>query len=582
MEGSAKKAVWYALVDQNGKPYAESNASSVEIDRNGSINVDKFRELVYTKCALILPRMIPSQLLVYLNSSAFENRETRNQDPLKSSFLIDGIGSTEVGALIVMVPATSYHSTSKQQVSVEELPWVESQFNQCLEISKPVSLEEVNVLFKTPSILFGTFFPHGLFIREEFKTVLQIIADKLKEETSTRKVLVLGSPGIGKSVFGMLMFILAVKERKNVALKILDMPYFYFFTWKSNGYEISRIPTFGVDYEGFLDGQSCGQLNLFNCIRPAYLFASPRDANYNQFVKLHCLTVYMNAWSYDECMTFADTIKRDKEECRLRFNLLGGKPRFIFAVEETFETLESSVQGKIPKDSDELKSQIRRKDGKSSSRSFPHILYTLIRKPEIPSMAYLSFASRHIELMVASCVKTLTNTEVRLLLQTPALSLQSWRGKEFEQLLLQDFPTSRFYIRPLQDVGDEERWGPMNAMSIRITSAKEIKNKLRFYCPLSKTFAAIDAVLVLPERKLILYVQSAVSNNHPIKYQHLKNIYDSLSCQETFQHYKHIYLFLVSSDLYDGFKAQSYQSDGKKTVCSIGIKQFVGRIEVQR
>jgi len=46
--------------------------------------------------------------------------------------------------------------------------------------------------------------------------VANTIKENLTSDKSTRRVLVLGSPGIGKSVFGVLLFLLAIKEGKTL------------------------------------------------------------------------------------------------------------------------------------------------------------------------------------------------------------------------------------------------------------------------------------------------------------------------------------------------------------------------------
>ena len=68
-----------------------------------------------------------------------------------------------------------------------------------------------------PNTIFDVPFENSLFIRQEYLDVSHIIAKKLALDQSIRSVLVLGSPGIGKSVFGVLLFLLAIKEKKHVA-----------------------------------------------------------------------------------------------------------------------------------------------------------------------------------------------------------------------------------------------------------------------------------------------------------------------------------------------------------------------------
>lgn len=53
-------------------------------------------------------------------------------------------------------------------------------------------------------------------------------------KNSYDRVLVLGSPGIGKSLFGWFLFLRAIKCKENVAYKPLDGETYY-ISWHNNG-----------------------------------------------------------------------------------------------------------------------------------------------------------------------------------------------------------------------------------------------------------------------------------------------------------------------------------------------------------
>jgi hypothetical protein len=103
MEGSALKSVWYALVDHDGKPFSKSTTTSVKIDMIENVDVHDFRKVAYHKCAVILSGNSPSQLLIYSNKKAFDNRE--KESPLEVDYAINHYGKAKNDALIVMVPS---------------------------------------------------------------------------------------------------------------------------------------------------------------------------------------------------------------------------------------------------------------------------------------------------------------------------------------------------------------------------------------------------------------------------------------------------------------------------------------------
>lgn len=73
-------------------------------------------------------------------------------------------------------------------------------------------------------------------------------------------------------------------------------------------YETSRLPLAGKKHEGLFDGNESGDALTLSDFRHTFVFASPRDKNFNQFVKDLCIKVYMNPWTKDECQTLANAI----------------------------------------------------------------------------------------------------------------------------------------------------------------------------------------------------------------------------------------------------------------------------------
>ncbi|ETI51756.1 hypothetical protein F442_05035 [Phytophthora nicotianae P10297] len=434
--------------------------------------------------------------------------------------------------------------------------------------------------------IFGTSIPDGLYIRQEYWDLHDIIKQRLRSDRSLRRILVVGSPGIGKSVFGVFLLLLFMTEQKDVAYRRLGDKVIY-FTWNADGYKCSRTPYAGRTYDGLFDGNEAGEALWLSDFDRAFLFANPCTKNYNEFVKAVCFKMYMNPWTKDDCQRFADAMKlEDQDEWLRRFNLVGGKPRFLFSSSETSDDLVQRVKEDIPHNLDELKDQVRLFQQKVFEDRMKHIVFHLYRNENAPSRAYLAYSSLTVEAIMNARYKVGSADEIRALLQTPAPNLQSWRGKEIEKFLLQELATSKFCMRALEGsgVGTVTRHGPLNAASEIIQASSEIQNELVLYIPLSKTFPAIDGVLVVPQDGRIIYAQSTVATAHPIKYQQLKNVYQDLTQRQEFQGYTHILLFIVSNEIYDGFTVQSYKNaDGKNRTArvDIDVTQYVGKISRQ-
>jgi len=220
-------------------------------------------------------------------------------------------------------------ATKKQRVAAEiDLP----NWSKYLAVAQELSLEESDVgkLVHVPGTIFSTDFRNGvcngLFIRQEYVDVDDIINKKLSSDDgsidngSIKRVLVVGSPGIGKSVFGVLLFLLAIKQKKNVAYHPLDDDRTYYFTWieDENKHEITDSPCAETNYDGYFDGTESKSALNFNLFNRVFLFASPRSENYNNFVKQRCFKVYLNPWSKEECRALAESIQFEDDEEWLR------------------------------------------------------------------------------------------------------------------------------------------------------------------------------------------------------------------------------------------------------------------------
>jgi len=128
--------VWFLLLDsETGKPYKNSSASSIERRLITVPVIDQFRKLAYLENSNKLAGVDASDLLVYKNKAAFDARNLTAVDegtegPLKvSSNLDDGLGETEEGALIVVVPSLS--SSSPSQSTKRRQRW--TKLNEILE-----------------------------------------------------------------------------------------------------------------------------------------------------------------------------------------------------------------------------------------------------------------------------------------------------------------------------------------------------------------------------------------------------------------------------------------------------------------
>lgn len=100
-------------------------------------------------------------------------------------------------------------------------------------------------------------FKTGLYVRKEYWDLHKTIKQRLEaKENDIYRILVIGSPGIGKSVFGVFVLLVSMMEKKNVAYRPLGDLAPYYFSWNGTKYVISEAPLPDKKYVGLFDNDA--------------------------------------------------------------------------------------------------------------------------------------------------------------------------------------------------------------------------------------------------------------------------------------------------------------------------------------
>lgn len=137
------------------------------------------------------------------------------------------------------------------------------------------------------------------------------------------------------------------------------------------------------------------------------------------------------------------------------------------------------------------------------------------------------------EAITSSSLIFFKSDKLYYLLKIPTEDLLSWRKKETRESPAPSLASRALTVRPFEPINGSSntlsRLGPFDAKSMFIQASSRIENKLMMYFPLLMPFPAVDAVLVLPDQRLIIYAQAAVSKAHPIKYLLFEDISNNLT-----------------------------------------------------
>ena len=185
---------------------------------------------------------------------------------------------------------------------------------------------------RAPSIFLKSF-----LVRQAYEHLYE----KISNNKDVRVFLVIGNPGIGKTVFLQYVLMKVLKKKSNVLYvkKSQNLSiYFDIFENKATAYFGKRIPAV---QEGFsdddnmlllIDAASTQSQTLSVGNFRAIVASSPNVSNYKEFEKDYKLKkYYMPVWSYDE-LEKASSIEKNSHltDMKKRFEKFGGIPRIIF------------------------------------------------------------------------------------------------------------------------------------------------------------------------------------------------------------------------------------------------------------
>ena len=198
-----------------------------------------------------------------------------------------------------------------------------------------INIENLDVgkLIKYPacSVFQNMKFKKGLYVREEYNDIIHRI-DKYAQscDEDSLRCLVLGTPGIGKSMFGVYFMIYHLSKRQNVAYIPLKSRDFIYITFDCS---TNTLPTISLnpsasDYISIYDGTEKDKPFIDSRSKLMILLSSPRPESYNEFQKLNCKRFFLNPWSLEEANDFIDASGVNIGDWLQRFKVVGGVPRY--------------------------------------------------------------------------------------------------------------------------------------------------------------------------------------------------------------------------------------------------------------
>jgi hypothetical protein len=420
----------YLLTDRQGQAYKEVSADVITLP--SKTRVAGFRKTVQAENPNKLGAVDSSDLKVYKNRAAFNERK----EPLGPlSLLNESFGTDEQNALIVVVPSPSSGDMGTLNLtSPFSTPGILAKLTEFVQFAASFDgAPKAETVFTIPSFedIFGGLLGNTpkFFVRPAYEELFQTIMEQYNEKKKTHrpKFLVIGTPGIGKSVFGIYCVLRLLQLKKNIAYRGLKSDFFIYFTARSDGtYEYSTClnkEILGHSYFKLFDGaEQTGDFSPFPREEASFLFSSPTDRNFNEFKK-NCSTFCLEPWSFKELNIFSHYTEKSTDWTE-KYSIVGGVPRHVFSDDKP-EYLRAKIDHAIPSHRQRLEDSIK------NAIEF-RILH--FWQAESSDTQYLQFATPDIENMIMAAFQIKNVNELKRLLLTSDPELQSWRGKRFEDL----------------------------------------------------------------------------------------------------------------------------------------------------
>ncbi|GLE07720.1 hypothetical protein PINS_up018351 [Pythium insidiosum] len=420
----------------------------------------------------------------------------------------------------------------------------------------------VGSILNVPTLLLDAMIHDGLlFIRQEYEGIFQLIMNDWKSPRPSRYVAVLGSPGVGKSVFRVYIFLRLMSERHNLAHYSTRYSQFVYFTFDSESevYKVLHFPPRSENFVGlFDDGVWVKALKVDYQQRSSHsvLFSLPGTSQRDSESFINCSKVILNPWSKAECQDFFDkTNLAGRDNWVAFYNLVGGIPRYVVAQSEELSTLVMSVQNALPDSIQEMKAQIATLKGQFINDRRLHYLYSFYRVPR----GWAAFPSTAVEALLRSRFENYSAAKLSSHLGVGADEMSLWQTIEPEKFQLQTLATKPFVVKALCTLddgkviqyGERTQYEPLGAPIKTFTVLSDIRDELALYLSLSATSGQIDGVLVVPQLARVLYITTTVSRLLGSNRLETNALYQHLRKRKEFRQYNHIQLIAVPENTAD-------------------------------
>jgi len=390
-----------------------------------------------------------------------------------------------------------------------------------------------------------------VYNRAWYSTTAPVLVANFRKEIR-RTYVVAGNKGTGKSVFGFVLILHALKEGLIVAYQnalmrlwivgvhttdqFLDVDRSNIIrSFRRRGYEPAFEPGVYECEDVVLFerlAKDCGVMYIVDvgdsflgeikATIPKVVISSPNNDKLKRIGEVaNPLFVYMPLWSYPELLALnarlpppksnLKYVKQDEKTLKDLYEIFGGVPRILFECKPSHTKLMELDEMVLLTDIVVWKHVFAVSNYARLPRTVPGMLVHIKENTNEPGKCVVEFASDHIlSSVVRVYFKGCKNELVQFLnAQKPSRMVSAMRGALVEEYMHEAFGSQTKRVENLQiralgvDAGFREfELPPMNHKSFRFTNMSDFTHiqALDYYQPLISNFPALDAIALLDRR----------------------------------------------------------------------------------
>ena len=444
-----------------------------------------------------------------------------------------------------------------------------------------------------------------IFVRPCYNEVVQLIRKSAaqRNDGTTPKIVIVGTPGIGKSVFGYYLLYLLRLEGRTVVFEAKDVWHRFSDEGTVVG-DFSSFMTAGFFSDGntwYLSDPIKRPREMLQC--PTVVFVSPKIGRTKEFLKMSMSEEFvMGPWGEDELMECRRLIYPEVSETdvRKRFDVAGGVARVVFG-KVNLDKYSDDMIAKASRESVKSLPQLAANENSDFSNEDwgDQLLHMKPWPPgcSVSEQKYITFASEYATGVVASALKIQGDKALPAILGSDFFGTATTLVSGSAKGILYEYLAHKAIARSPGGGGTDGRTFPMrifgNSTVINSTfqfsgtevfEGKRIPGMLRpgvYYRPKNTNFPAIDGLGIDTGGDTLFFFQMKVAGAEKVNGTYVESYWKTALQSKGASPKNFVLLYVVPSGSRSVWEKPASEakalgvleglSEKSKSACKVGV-----------